>query len=472
MTECPPTFSRVPDGDETTGEDCCQLAEHYGLALDDFQKHIIRGILRETPGGEWACSVAGLVCGRQLGKGRIATALMLFGLYELNEQILATSHAVKTSTDGFRRLWAVIQSYPELAAEVARSSSMVGMEYVELKSGARVTFSTRSASAGRGLSIDRLIVDEAEDLPAVEVAALAPTVFSRPRSQSLYFGTAPGPQHDAEAFETLRKSAHDGLNPRLAWFEWCAEWGADIADRELWVRVNPAVACGRIPLQAIEDDFAVLPPDSFRAERLSMWAPRSAAEASLFDLEEWEALTDEDSDPFTDISIGMDVPPSRDAATVCVAGRRKDGRLHVEWYETSEGVSWLPAWVDKRLVTSVRAVVVDERSPLVELDWKAAKVRPTLADSRDVGLGAGLFYDAVTEGTLRHRGQLELTKAVLSARQRPIGQAFGWDRKAPGSSVLIAASLALWGVVGCERPARPRRSGEGRIATGRRGFIM
>jgi hypothetical protein len=42
------------------------------------------------------------------------------------------------------------------------------------------------------------------------------------------------------------------------------------------------------------------------------------------------------------------------------------------------------------------------------------------------------------------------------------GQAFGWDRKAPGSSVLVAVSLALWGV-DCDRPARPRRGSGERI---------
>ncbi len=468
--KCPPTFSIVPEGDETTGQDCIELAAAYGITLDDWQQDIIRGILRETSTGlrsspEYSCSVAGLVVGRQGGKTRLATALMLFGLYQLEEQILATSHAVKTSTDGFRRLWAVIQSYPELAARVRRSSSMVGMEYIELDSGARVTFSTRSASAGRGLTIDRLIVDEAEDLPAVEVAALAPTVFSRPRSQSLYFGTAPGPQHDSEAFETLRKSAHDGLNPRLAWWEWCAPYGADIDDRELWVRVNPAVACGRIPLQAIEDDRAVLPPDSFRCERLSMWVPRAAA-TTLFDPADWEALGDADSEPVSDVAIGLDVPPSRDAATVCIAGRRKDGRLHVEWYKTNEGVTWLPGWVAARL-DGVRTVVVDSASPLAELNWAAHRIRLHLVGHRDVAAAAGGFLDAVAEGAVRHRGQVELSGAVVGARQRPIGAAFGWDRKAPGSSVLIAASLALFGV-DCERPTRPRR-GDGQ---GRRGIVM
>ncbi len=154
----------------------------------------------------------------------------------------------------------------------------------------------------------------------------------------------------------------------------------------------------------------------------------------------------------------MDAPPSRDDATVCIAGRRADGRLHVEWYTTGPGVTWLPQWVDAHVNPRVRAVVVDERGALAELDWPGAKIRPTFTGHREVAVAAGLFWDAVTDGTLAHRGQVELTRAVLSAKQRPMlgGQAFGWDRKAPGSSVLVAASLALWGV-DCDRPARPRR---------------
>ena len=103
----------------------------------------------------------------------------------------------------------------------------------------------------------------------------------------------------------------------------------------------------------------------------------------------------------------------------------------------------------------------------LSLIWRAAKLRPEFVGHREVAVAAGLFWDAVSDGKLlAHRGQLELSRAVLSAQQRPMlgGQAFGWDRKAPGSSVLVAASLALWGV-DCERPARPRRrsSGERRV---------
>lgn len=452
-----PTFSIVPEGDEQSGRDAIDLAKSYGIPLDEWQESIVRGILRESGGG-WSASQAGLCVGRQNGKGQILLVLELAGLLLFKEQILHTAHAVKTSSDAFRRLWAVIQGHDDLSRLVKRHSQMIGAEYVELANGARIAFTTRSASAGRGLAIDRLVIDEAEDLPAPEVGALAPTVFSRPRAQSLYFGTAPGPMHDSEAFATMRAAAHDGLNPRLAWWEWAAKYGDDVEDHELWARVNPAVATGRVPVQAIVDDRAVLPVDAFRAERLSMWIPAGAAEA-VFDATEWAGLVDAESAPAKRVCVGIDAPPSRETATVAVAGVREDGLAHLEWYQTADGVQWLPAWVAARLSGAVRCVVVDERSPLVELDWAAAGVRLTTVGAREVAVAAGGLFDAVTEHKLRHRGQVELTAGVLGAKQRPMlaGQGFGWDRKGPGSSTLIAASLALWGT-DAEKVRRPRRA--------------
>lgn len=470
MAATDPTFSRVPEGDETTGTEAVDLARAYGVELDEWQANIVRGILRES-GGAWSASQAGVCVARQNGKGQVLTALELAGLLLFREQVLHTAHAVKTSSDGFRRLWSVIETHADLSRLVKRHSQQVGLEYVELTTGGRVAFTTRSASAGRGLSIDRLIVDEAEDLPAAEVGALAPTVFARPKAQSVYVGTAPGPMHDAEAWATMRKAAHEGLNPRLAWWEWCAEYGADLDDPELWHRVNPAVAAGRVDVQSVTDDRSALPPDQFRAERLSMWIPAGGG-VTVFDPAEWDTLRDPASTAVTDLAIGVDAPPSRDAATVCVAGRRPDGRLHLEWYATDDGVRWLPEWVAARLSPKVRAVVVDARNPLAELDWTAAGVRPTEAGSRDVAAAAGLLYDAISGELLRHRGQVELSRGVLGAKQRPMigGQAFGWERKAPGSSALLAASLAVWGVDAASA-VRPRRRPRGEQSA-RRAVVM
>lgn len=471
MTDCPPTFSRVPDGNEDLGNDCVELALAYGIGLDEWQREIIRGALRERDGTfsatQMCCCLA-----RQNGKNQIQTAIELFGLFILGETILHTAHASRTSSDSFRRLWAVVRAHKDLERRVRKYSQAPGCEFIELEDDSRIAFTTRSASAGRGLAIDRLMIDECEDFPAAEVSAIQPTTFSRPNAQSMWFGTAPGPTHDSAAMENLRKTAIDGLNPRLAYWEWSLEYGSDVDDRDLWVSVNPAVACGRVSIDAIENDKSVLELDSFMAERLSMWVPHSA-EMSLFSDADWDSLADPDSLPVDSIAIGVDTPPSRDSSTVCIAGKRADGRISVEWYRTEPGVAWVPSWVSERLNDRVRAVVIDERGALAECDWAGAKVRPTMIGSHDVAVAAGLLLDGISEQTLRHRGQVELSRGVLSAKQRPLGSMFAWDRKgSPGSSALIAASMAILGVT-MVRPQRPRRSGDGRNgSSGRRGFVF
>lgn len=451
-----PTFTRVPDGDEATGQDCVDLAAAYGVPLDEWQCDIVRGLLRET-GGAWSSSQAGLVVSRQNGKGQILLALELFGLFELGENILHTAHAVKTSSDAFRRLWSVIQDHSDLAGRVRRHSQMIGAEYVELDTGARIAFTTRSATAGRGLSVDRLVVDEAEDLPAPEVGALAPTVFSRPRAQSLYFGTAPGVAHDALAFATMRASAHDGLNPRLAWWEWCAEWGHDIDDRDMWVRVNPAVAAGRVPVQAIIDDRAILPTDQFQAERLSMWAPVAARQPAIITEAAWQALLGAGVDG-APTALGVDMSHRRDISiTGCWS--RDDGTVHLEELfagtDTSAAVDYIVTVASRRM-----PVIIDDLSPAAQMipELAARRIKVTRSTARDMAKGCGLFESRLKAGTLSHRGQDSLTGAVLGVQKRPIGDAggFGWDRRDPSVAIhpIVAATLALFGAT-----ATKRRSG-------------
>ena len=450
-----PTFSAVPEGDETTGQDCVDLAAAYGVPLDGWQIEIVRGLLRETDGG-WSASQAGLVVSRQNGKGQILVALELFGLFELGEQILHTAHSVRTSSDAFRRLWSIIQTHPDLAARVRRHSQMIGAEYVELDTGARIAFSTRSASVGRGLSLDRLVVDEAEDLPAPEVGALAPTVFSRPRAQSLYFGTAPGAAHDSQAFASMRATAHDGLNPRLAWWEWCAEWGHQIDDQAVWVRVNPAVAAGRVPLQAIVDDRAILPLDQFQAERLSMWAPNAERHVPIVSAEAWEHLRRREG--HADVrptAFGVDMSHALEISMH--ACWMLEDRAHVEevWSgsDVAAAIDWLAAVARYRC-----QVVIDDLSPAAQMlpELKARRVRVQRSTARDMAKGCGLWETRMNAGTLTHGGQRSLTDAVMGAQKRPISDAggWGWDRRDSKAAIhpVVAGTLALLGAAGRHPP--------------------
>lgn len=125
------------------------------------------------------------------------------------------------------------------------------------------------------------------------------------------------------------------------------------------------------------------------------------------------------------------------------------------------------------LAPAVAAALIEGRDPVTDpqvqrMDWASAGVRPTLTGVREMAAACGALFDAVTGGQVRHPGQVELTRGVLGAKQRPMvgGQGFGWERKPAGSSTLIAGSLAVWGVDSTTvlRPRR-RKPGEGDART-------
>ena len=65
-----------------------------------------------------------------------------------------------------------------------------GDEGVELTTGQRLRFVARSRSSGRGFTGDCVILDEAFNLNAEDMAALLPTLAARPNPQVWYASSA------------------------------------------------------------------------------------------------------------------------------------------------------------------------------------------------------------------------------------------------------------------------------------------
>ena len=66
---------------------------------------------------------------------------------------------------------------------------------------------------------------------------------------------------------------------------------------------------------------------------------------------------------------------------------------------------------------------------------------------RQLTQACGQFYDRVTEGTLRHRGQAPLAAALAGAKKREVGDAWLWARRSDGVDVspLVSGTYAAWG---------------------------
>jgi len=426
-----------------------------GLQLDDWQAYSLELGLR-TKGSKWAAFEVGVEVARQNGKGGIIEALELGSLFVWKNRLAVhTAHLTDTSLEAFWRLKDLIDDTPELKKQVAHISLTNGREQIRLHDGCRIRFRTRTKGGGRGFSADLVILDEAMYLPEISIGALLPTLSARPNPQVWYLGSAVDQQiHDhGHIFSAVRRRGIAG-DDGLVYLEWAAEGEIDnlegvLDDHKAWKQANPALGI-RISEKHVADERRALPSRMFAVERLGIgdWPEDHEAVAAI-DYERWRELTDRNSmmlDPFV---LAFDVVPSRERATICAAGQRPDGLLHIEVVDGRRGTGWVPERIAE-LVTShgVASVSCDPASPAAALirPLENLGVEVEQIGTREYAQACGALFDLVEQGKLRHLGTDDLAIAVKNASTRPLGDAWAWSRRLSAADIspLVAGTLALW----------------------------
>ncbi len=458
-----PSVCHVPAFESSSGAEAVELAASAGLHLDDWQKYVLHVMLGERADGSWAAFQFGLAVSRQNGKGAIYEARELAGLFLLGERFLTHSaHQFDTSLEAFRRLLELIENSDDLRREVKRVSRSHGEEGIELLSGQRIRFRTRTKGGGRGFTGDFLGLDEAMELAGGAHGALLPTLSARPNPQVLYAGSSVDQtiHEHGRVFAGLRARGHAGTDQRLAWMEWTADpsleqspdRSADLAtDAEAWARANPGLGI-RITTDYVETEQRALDARTFAVERLGIgdWPKLDLEDGAVISVKAWKALHDETSAPLDPVTFAYDIPPDRGSAAIAVAGRRSDGLRHVEVIEHRLGTRWLPERLAE-LTSAHRCgpVRYDPSSPaasiITALEDLRVEADPVTANEH--AQACGVIFDAVDHATVRHRGPHDVTDALKGAGKRPLGEAWGWSRKASSVDIspLVAVTLALWG---------------------------
>jgi phage terminase large subunit-like protein len=462
-----PRHRLAPSGDDVLLADALALCESTGLVLDDWQADVLRAGLTRRADGRWAAFEVGVVVPRQNGKDGILEARELVGLFMLGERLLIHSaHLFATSKEHFLRLLFLIESAPDLDAQVRKVWRSHGEEGIELRSGQRIRFFTRTKSSARGFSCDCLIFNEAMILPDVSVGAMLPTLSARPNPQVWYAGSAVD-QLTYEHGVALARVRERGIvgavdNGRLAYFEWAADADslADVdssfaADQAQWQVANPALGV-RILAEHVEAEQAAMDPRQFAVERLGVgdW-PRTdgVGEQSEIPVAIWDELADLRSELRDPVCLAFDSAPDRSSSSIAAAGRNQDGELHVEIAERRRGVSWLT----KRLRELDEqhepvSIICDAYGPVASIlkDLHEAEVRVTTVSASEHAQACGRLYDLAFERKLRHRNDEALRNAIAGARTRPLGDAWAWSRKNSSVDIspLVAATLAVFAASG------------------------
>jgi phage terminase large subunit-like protein len=441
-----PRILIAPDSVSSAGTEAVELAAHAGLILDPWQQAVLEVGLGERPDGQWSAFEVALVVARQNGKGSIFEALALAKLVLFGSQLfIYSSHEFKTSREAFSRIGRLIDGSPELRSRVLRTVKNPSEHGYDFRNGARLRFFARSGGSGRGWSADDLFFDEAFKLGGDAMAALLPTLSTRPNPQVWYASSAA--LSDSEQLHKLRRRALKGEGvDRLAYLEWSAPDDCDPADPAMWAMANPAIGY-RMTEEFMASQFEALGPEGFRREHLSI-PDDPASMSQALDPVAYAACVDYDSKALDPVTFALEVAEDRGWSCVGVGGKRADGLAHVAVVDYRRDTAWV---VDRCVELNRKwkplGFVVDPASPAGSFipALEAAGVRVIKPSARDVAGACGTFADLIRQGGVRHRDDPSLSVAVRAAKWRAVGDARRFERRASSDiSPLLAVVLALW----------------------------
>lgn len=453
-----PTHLLTPEGqfDFSDGDDCIALASALGLELLDWQRWLVRWILAVDADGQPACRQVVLIVPRQNGKGGVLEAIELYWLIVAGvKTVVHTAHEADTAAGHQERLdWLI--SEPEIDLPALKSYKSNGKERIRnLDEKLLLQFRTRTKATKRGASPQRVVLDEAQELQAAHLAALVPAMAAQSMAvdtmpQLIFTGSAP--LERSHYLHDLIRRIQSSRPARTLFAMWAASPDDDPSDVDVWYRTNPSLGLLISEDFVRETEFLTMDPADFAAERLGVPQGGDSTAGGPIDKGRWLELVDGES-MATDatFSLGLDASLDRRSACFSVYGLRGDRLRHgaIRYWVPPDRIGSIVA-LAKQLADGHKVpIFIPPASPA--LAWRQSLLDAGV-DVREVKAAEfaeaqQVIEQAVDDGTFRHRGQPEMTKAVEGLAARVSGDRSPWSRRSSSSNVspLFALAAAVAG---------------------------
>jgi hypothetical protein len=398
----------------TYGERVIRHAAKRGVKMGRWQVHTLRKFLRHDKHGDLLARIALLSTARQNGKSIIVRALFDWMLDEGRclpaftdwTTILAAAHDAKQARIIYKGVYHDLQDMglpgSRLTEHFGITSGKLNLDTVTGQPG-----SSRGLSAG-AIAWDEMLTQRDWDM----WEALSPTQSAQRSPIMLLTSTA------GHADSVILRAFYDRLVRQASGDEapdptfYGAWWESEDPDAGLdWdaiAQANPALGDGRLSRAAITTEHGLLPPDSWRRERLNHFVDVAAPGA--FNPGVWAACRtatplDGLEGPF---ALGVDVQPGWDRATITVAGMREDGRVGCEVYRDLRATEGNP--VTSRRITAEIGAFPDPLSAVVYDSISGAA-----PEFRRHALDTGLPYVEVKRGDFVS-ACMDVTEMIQAAR--------------------------------------------------------
>lgn len=299
---------------------------------------------------------------RQNGKTALSKVIASFFLNVLCvEAVFGTS----LSLDKAEEVWeAVVQdqeTIPALSADLKRVRRTNGSKRLVLTGLRTYKVGAPTRRAGRGDANDLVLLDEVREQRDWETwsAAVASTT-AKQNALVVCFSNAGDPE--SIVLRQLRDTAIAKINETkagdfggedidaetLGLFEWSANDGAKLDDLEELAQANPALGYGTITERALAANRQTFPENKFRSECMCQQVETILPQP--FPDGAWACGIDEESQiaEESELFFGIDLSQNRRWTCIAVAGKRKDGHMHIEVVDRRIGTEWAIRWFRER----------------------------------------------------------------------------------------------------------------------------
>lgn len=467
-----------PSVSSEAGLELIDLCASVGMELDEAQKLALVEICSESAPGRWAAMETLVEMCRQNGKGVEIEALQLGDLFLFDSELSTYSaHKFATAEEQARRLFFWIENCDDLRKRCKKPTVANGRLGVETLDRRRVKFCARERDNGRGLTGDRVILDEALILFQAVLGALVPSLSAVPNPQINYFSSA-GFGVENAASDVMWNIRRQALVAALRHLDMPIEEpeeltvhgvpGAhllishsappsareDLDNVAHLARANPAYG-GRVdPEFVLTVERKRMTDEQYAQERLGLWPASRRLEdegegESLREL--WRLCEAPTSTLGPKRSFGVDVSPDSQSAAIWVAGPSSMGGWHLEIVEHGLGIDWAAARVGALCARHKAKVGLDPSGPAGVLvpDIPAEfveRVSGSAMAASCADLVAGLRTKAIRQRVpTRFEGVVAAAMSGAAKKHLPGDGGFTWSRRSSAVDIcpLVGATVAL-----------------------------
>lgn len=473
-----PLHCTAPPFVQTYGPEVAEIAALAGRAPDPEQEMILDLIFAIRSDGKPAAFEVDIIGPRQNFKTVTILEAELGWLFVTEQPLIVHSaHELDTTAEAFRDLASLIENAPALSRRLAPTrgdrqgiSEGNGRWAIELRSGQRVKYKARTAGGGRGLTGNRVVLDEGFALTPSHMGSLMPTLTAVWGPQVVTASSAGLAR--SGVLRDKRDRGRAGVSPGQVYVEFgdpapgsgCAApdcshhkqaIGCALDDEDRWARIMPALG-DRVGVETIRSMRDAMPPEEFAREFLVWWDEPEDAEVkeTAIDAAVWSTAAGADAGALSPVAFGVTVAPDRSRTTIGVAGQRRDGRVQVEMADRRPGVDWVVDWLSAAAQSwQPCAVVLDGTALSLVPALTQVDIEVATTSSRERAQASVAFFDALAGDRLRHTGGPGLSRSALTSTKRLLAD--GWVWEGPDSGPLAAVTLAMHGLVMRGAPKPP-----------------